>query len=102
LWGIFKKQLFDLEVKGQGPTKVITVRDTPPYGHAHMNYLEACPDHNFFVFRDRSMIFRMWVHDHKAVCRVRKKQLFDLEVKDQGPTKVITVRDTPPYGYART
>ena len=29
-----KKQLFDLEVKGQGPTKVITVRDTPPYGHA--------------------------------------------------------------------
>jgi hypothetical protein len=28
-----KKQLFDLEVKGQGPTKVITVRDTPPDGH---------------------------------------------------------------------
>ena len=31
---LFKKQLFDLEVKGQGPTKVITVRDTPPYNHA--------------------------------------------------------------------
>ena len=31
---LFKKQLFDLEVKGQGPTKVIAVRDTPPYGHA--------------------------------------------------------------------
>jgi hypothetical protein len=31
---LFKKQLFDLEVKGQGPTKVITVCDTPPYGHA--------------------------------------------------------------------
>jgi hypothetical protein len=29
-----KKQLFDLKVKGQGPTKVITVHDTPPYGHA--------------------------------------------------------------------
>ena len=29
-----KKQLFDLEVKGQGPTKVITVCDTQPYGHA--------------------------------------------------------------------
>jgi hypothetical protein len=28
---LFKKQLFDLEVKGQGPTKVITVHDTPPY-----------------------------------------------------------------------
>ena len=31
---LFNKQLFDLEVKGQGPTKVITVCDTPPYGHA--------------------------------------------------------------------
>ena len=31
---LFKKQLFDLKVKGQGPTKVITVCDTPPYGHA--------------------------------------------------------------------
>jgi hypothetical protein len=31
---------------------------------------EACLNHNFFVFRDRSMIFGMWVHDHKAVCRV--------------------------------
>ena len=29
-----QKQLFDLEVKGQGPTKVITVCDTLPYGHA--------------------------------------------------------------------
>jgi hypothetical protein len=42
---LFKKQLFDLEVKGQGSTKVITVRDTPPYGHAptyqiSLTYLE--------------------------------------------------------------
>ena len=42
---LFKKQLFDLEVKGQGPTGVITVRDTPPYGHAptyqiSLTYLE--------------------------------------------------------------
>ena len=28
---LFKKQLFDLEVKGQGLTKVIMVCDTPPY-----------------------------------------------------------------------
>ena len=28
---------------------------------------EACPDHNFFVFPDRSIIFGIWVHDHKAV-----------------------------------
>jgi hypothetical protein len=31
---LFKEQLFDLEVKDQVPMKVITVRDTPPYGHA--------------------------------------------------------------------
>ena len=31
---LLKQQLFDFEVKGQGPTKVITVCDTPPYGHA--------------------------------------------------------------------
>ena len=24
--------------------------------------------HNFFIFPDRSIIFGMWVHDHKAVC----------------------------------
>ena len=34
-----------LEAKGQGPTNVITVRDTPPYGHAptyqiSLTYLE--------------------------------------------------------------
>jgi hypothetical protein len=29
---LFKKQLFDLEVKGQGPTKFIIVCDTLPYG----------------------------------------------------------------------
>jgi hypothetical protein len=31
---LFKKQLFDLEVKGQGLTKLITVWDTLPDGHA--------------------------------------------------------------------
>jgi hypothetical protein len=73
---LFKKQLFDLEVKGQGPTKVITVRDTPSYGHAPtykipLTYLERQKSyHNIFVFRDRSMIFGMWVHDHKMVCSV--------------------------------
>jgi hypothetical protein len=38
-------ELFDLEVKSQGPTKIIMVRDTPPYGHAptceiSLTYLE--------------------------------------------------------------
>ena len=31
---LFKKRLFDLEVKGQCHMKVIMVHDTPPYGHA--------------------------------------------------------------------
>ena len=31
---LFKKRLVDLEVKGQRPTRVIAVHDTPPYGHA--------------------------------------------------------------------
>jgi hypothetical protein len=70
-------------------SKVITVRDTPPYGHAptyqiSLTYLERqkCYD------PDKKILF--------------KKQLFDLEVKDQGPIKVITVRDTPPCGHAPT
>ena len=43
---LYKKQLFNLEVKGQGPMKVIMVRDTQPYGHAltyqiSLTYLET-------------------------------------------------------------
>ena len=83
---LFKKQLFDPEVKGQGPTKVITECDTPPYGHAptyqiQMTYLERQKSYG----PDKKILF--------------KKTLFDLEVKGQGSTKVITVRDTPPYGH---
>ena len=86
---LFKKQFFDLEVKGQGPTKVITVCDTPPYGHAptyqiSLTYLERQKCYG----PDKKIIF--------------KKQLFDLEVKGQGPTKVIMVCDTQPYGHAPT
>jgi hypothetical protein len=86
---LFKKQLFDLEVKGQGPTKVITVRDTLPYGHApryqiSLTYLER----------------QKWYGPDKKI--LFKKQLFYLEVKGQGPTKVITLRDTPSYGQAPT
>jgi hypothetical protein len=84
---LFKKQLFDLEVKGQGPTKVITVRDTLPYGHAptyqiSLTYLERQKCYGL----DKKILF--------------KKQLFDLEVK--GQMKVIMVCDTLPYGYAPT
>jgi hypothetical protein len=86
---IFKKQLFDLEVKGQGPTKVITVRDAPPYGHAPTYQLSLT-----YLGRQKC-----YGPDKK---RLFKKQLFDLEVKGQGPKKVITVRCTPPYGHAPT
>ena len=85
---LFKKQLFELEVKGQGPTNVIMVCDTLPYGHAptyqiSLTYLERQKCYG----PDKKILF--------------KKQ-FDLEVKGQGPTKVITVCDTPPYGHAPT
>jgi hypothetical protein len=39
---------------------------------------------------------------HINVLKKKKECIFDLEVKGQGPTKVITVRDTPPYGHAPT
>ena len=86
---LFKKQLFDLEVKGQGPTKVMMVRDTPPYGHAptyqiSLTYLERQKSYG----PEKKILF--------------KKQLFDLEVKGQGPMKVIMVRDTLAYGHAPT
>ena len=82
LWMIlYKKQLFDLEVKGQGPTKVIMVRDTLPYGHAptyqlSLTYLERQKCYGL----DKKILF--------------KKQLFDLELtylerqKRYGPDKL--------------
>jgi hypothetical protein len=74
---------------GQSPTNVITVRDTPPYGHAptyqiSLTYLERKKSYG----PDKKILF--------------KKQLFDLEVKGQGPTKVMIVCDTLPYGHAPT
>ena len=86
---LLKKTLFYLEVKGKRPTKVITVRDTPPYGYAptyqiSLTYLERQKCYG----PEKKMLF--------------KKPLFYLEVKAQGPTKVITVRDTPPYGHTPT
>ena len=65
---LFKKQLFDLEVKGQGPK--------PPYGHAptyqiSLTYLERQKCYG----PDKKILF--------------KKQLFDLEVKCQGPRRSL-------------
>jgi hypothetical protein len=84
---LYKKQLFDLKVKGQDPMKVITVRDTLSYGHAPTYQLSL-------THLERQKCYGL---DKKILF---KKQLFDLEVKGQSPTKVIMVRDTPPYGHA--
>ena len=86
---LFRKQLFDLEVKGQGPMKVFTVRDTPPYGHAPTYHISLT-----YLVRQKC-----YGPDKKILF---KKQLFDLEDKGQGLTKVIMVRHTPPYGHAPT
>jgi hypothetical protein len=74
---------------GQSPTKVITVCDTPLYGHAPTYQISL-------TFLERQ---KCYGPDKKILF---KKQLFDLEVKGQGPTKVITVCDTLPYGHAPT
>jgi hypothetical protein len=63
---LFKKQLFDLEVKGQGSTKVIMVCDTPPYGHAPIYQLSL-------TYLERQ---KCYSPDKKILF---KKQLFDLE-----------------------
>ena len=177
---LFKKQLFDLEVKSQGPTKVIMVCDTLPYGHAptyqlSLTYLEwqKCygpgkkilfkkqlfdlevkvpwrslryATHRLMVMHIRticswSLVGFVWIiwpwgqrsRSHKGHYGTRhttlwyaptnqlsltylerqkcygldkkilsKKQVFDLEVRGQSPTKVNTVRDTPPYVHAPT
>jgi hypothetical protein len=75
--------------RGQGPTKVITVCDTLLYSHAptyqiSLTYLKR----QKYYGPDKKILF--------------KKQLYDLEVKDQGPTKVITVCDTLSYGHVPT
>ena len=126
---LFKKQLFDPEVKGQGPTKIIMVRDTPPYGHAptyqlSLTYLERqkCYD------PDKKILFKKQLFDLEVKGQCPTKvitvcdtalwsciyelsvhevlldlfELFDLEVKGQSPMKVITVRDTPSYAHAPT
>ena len=72
---LLKKTLLDLEVKGQGPTKVIMIHVTPPYGHAPIpNIIDLS----------------------------QKKQLFDLEVKGQGPNKRHYGTRHTSYGHAPT
>jgi hypothetical protein len=69
--------------------QVITVHETPPYGIAPTYQIS-------FTYLER----QKWYGPEKKI--LFKKQLFDLEVKGQGPMEVITVCDTPPYGHAPT
>ena len=85
---LFKKQLFDLRSKVKVPQRSLWYV-TQPYGHAptyqlSLTYLQRQKCYG----PDKKILF--------------KKQLFDLEVKGQGPKKVITVRNTLPYGHAPT
>jgi len=66
------------------------VRDTPPYGHA--------PTYQISL----TYLKKQKCYGPKKENTIKKPQLFDLEVKGQRHTKVITVRDTPSYGHAPT
>ena len=123
-----KKQLFDSKVKGQGPIKVIMVWDTPPYGHAptyqiSLTYLER---NNYLTLRSkdkvprkslryvthRLMVIHPYTKYHWPISRQKcygpdkkilfKKQLFDLEVKGQGPNKGHYGTRHTSYGHAPT
>ena len=89
---LFKKQLFDLEIKGQCHTKVITARDTPPYGHAPTYQISLT-----YLKRQKK-----YGPDKKILFKKQLLILIDLEVKGQGPMKIVAVRETPSYGHAPT
>ena len=68
---LFKKRLFDFEVKGQGPTKVITVCDTPPYGcvptyQILLTYLER---NNYLTLRSKVKVTgrSLWYATHRLM-----------------------------------
>ena len=68
---LLKKQLSDLEVKGQGPTKVIRVCGIPPYGHAptyqiSLNYLER---NNYLTLRSKVKVpwRSLWYMTHRLM-----------------------------------
>ena len=84
---LFKKQLFYLEVKVQ--------RRSLRHATHRLMVIHPHTNHHWHITKDKNVM-----------ARTRKFYLkniyFDLEVKGQGPTKVITVRETPPCGHAPT
>ena len=119
-----KNNSFDLEVKGKGPTKVITVCDTPPYEDAPTYQISLTSQKkqlfDLEVKGQRSQRYATVPYGHAPTNQISltylerqkcygpdkkilfKKQLFAIQVKGQSPMKVITVCDTPPYGHAPT
>ena len=86
---------------------VITVCDTPPYGHAPTYQINTIKKTIIWPWGQRSRSHEghygtwhclMVMHPHTKYHW--PISIFDLEVKGQGPAKVITVCDTPPYGHA--
>jgi hypothetical protein len=79
---LFKKQLFELEVKGQGPTKVIMVHDTPPYGHAPtyqilLTYLERQNFLYWVVLKKIKIFFPIFINNERTIepCNLRATQI---------------------------
>ena len=73
-------ELFYLEVNGQGPTKVIMVRDTPPYGHAStyqisLTYLERQNSYGSNMLRWEE------AEEEEAEEKIRLKQYVSLRSK---------------------
>ena len=74
---LFKKQLLDLKVKGQGPMKVIMVRDTPPYGHVptyqlSLSYLERQKCYGL----DKKILFKKQLFDLRSKVKVQRRSLW--------------------------
>ena len=107
---LFKKQLFDLQVKGH-------------YGMQHTTLWTCTHIQNIIDLSRKKQLFDLEVkgqvptkfitvcdtppYGHTPTYQIsltlsRKKQLFDLAVKGQVPTKFIMVRDTPPYCHTPT
>ena len=84
-----RKNYLTLRSKVKVQTKVIMVHDTPlMVMHPHTKYHWPIPKDKKCYGPNKKILF--------------KKQLFDLQVKGQGKTKVIMVCNTPPYGHAST
>jgi hypothetical protein len=68
-----KNNYFYLEVKGQGPTKVITVRDTPLFGHAPTYVIPNIIDLSEYLERQKKVMVRTSFAEKKRMKKRKKK-----------------------------